>query len=323
VSPNAVDQGIGLESSALAGDKAEQRSDTAAGSERARRATEALRESIRQLLVAEVAEVDGRVFEPHAMTIDDGLPALIVKIGAEDNGEDWTGRAATTTVEVWPYTTRERFTDLDVLAQRVKEVLDGARFSAGGREYYTWHLITGTDALDDLFGGITRTITFEAGDLTWLSGSTYEPDPITALREWAEDRWGTAVQTDPLSWDPRAGAPGIYFRWAGITRTVDRWPTWSLLECRIAGHILTPDPSERLTWTRRLHEALEATRRVHMGPDGLPLDIVAAGADSTTHPLRTGQITLLAQMGVLVPEEDTTQVQHVELTGAVPQQEVI
>ena len=269
-----------------------------------------MREAIRQILIAGVDAVNGRVFEPHAMTAEDELPALIVRETTVEQPGDY--QASTTQIEVWPYVPQERFTDLDSIAEQVKEVLDEARLQevtpAGdvvenGKQYYVEYARTGIDSLDERWHGITRAVVFDVTDLTWLDQSTFSPDPILALREWTDARYSAAnVQTDPANWIPSSENPGIYWRIGGTPRIVEMWPTWTLLELRIIGHVLMASPSKRIEWIRRVHQDLSTTRRLTL-EDGSPLAIQAAGADSEAHPIRAGQITLLVEMGALASKD--------------------
>lgn len=281
-----------------------------------------MREALRQLLIAGVPSVDARVFEPHAMTLEDGLPAIIVRYTSEARPADHQG--PTQTVEIWPYTSRERFTDLDLLTEEIKQTLSEAHFTEtdehgetieNGRHYYVEHQTTGTDTLDEQWGGITRAITFDVHDLAWLDGATYSPDPVGAMTAWTQQRFDLAVQTDPRSWYPSVQIPGVYWRMDAMPRILEHYPEHSTLEARLRGHILTPSKQGRYEWTRRLHETLALERRVYLD-DGSPLYLLAVGADSTAHMIRDGQITLVTSYGVLRPPADVETLQTVTVNEA-------
>jgi hypothetical protein len=278
-----------------------------------------MREAIRTALIAAMPEVGERVFEPHAATAEDGFPFLVVRELTGASSDDFLG--LTTPVEVWAETARERFYELDALAEAVKTALNETVHTEDDERFYLEHTATGTDSLDEVFGGITRVVVFDATDLRWLASSTFEPDPAAALTAWAQEKWPT-IQTDPATWVPSAQNPGVYFRYAGTTRILEQYPTVSWVEMRLQGHILTTSAAKRLEWTRRLHEALVLERNIPLS-DGNPLYIEAAGADSTAHPIRTGQVTVVVRMGLRKTETPTDEIEHAFVSGAVPNQEVV
>lgn len=149
--------------------------------------------------------------------------------------------------------------------------------------------------------------------IAWPSGLTYEPDPVAALRTWAQVH-SVQLQVDPQTWSPADATPALYWRLAGIEGVAPtQWGAW--VTCRLAGHILAPSPGVRLEWTRRVVEALALTRRVTMS-DGSPLIIQSIGANSDADTLRVGQIRLTARFGVLGPAPTDPTIQHAHITGA-------
>lgn len=292
-----------------------------------------MRDRLRELLAATVPEVvidagpplNARIFEPHGMTTEDGLPALIVR--QLPPSADRAGHAGPTTRwEIWIYTERERFTDIDALEPKVKAALDQKVWEHNGKRYYSEHQTSGIDTLDQQFGGITRTVSFDISDLAFLEAGTYEPDPVAALRSWVEARWPNGnpagdIQTDPTTWIPSEQSPGIYWRHAGDARIVEHYPTWTLLEARFVGHVLSPSRPTRLDWTRRLAEAIAVDRRTHMS-DGAPVDFISYTTNPDAHPINDGQVVVVAQYGVLKPATPADPLTHVHVGGDVPPQEV-
>ena len=256
-----------------------------------------MREAIRQLLVNNIPEIQGRVYEPHAAGLNIEKPYLVLREGVQDPEADWS--AFSTVIEVWPYVNRTTFRQVDALANAIINLLHRARFSYNGEEYLVDYLgSVGQDLVDEDWDAITRGLRFRVFALGWLNGLTYDPDPVKALQEWTKKAWPEA-HTDPATWSPADVAPGIYWR---IVRLVPVEITAAVnwMEAQISGHILAPSAAVRLSWVRKVTEELAKQRRLKMSDDG-PLELLRVIADSEADPMRRGQIQLTARFGVLQP----------------------
>jgi len=257
-----------------------------------------MRATIRQLLIDNVLQVKGRVYEPHVVKPKAGKPFLVVREGVQDRGADWA--AFSTVIEVWPYVDRTTFQQVDALAGAVINVLHRARFADGGEQYLIDYLGTvGQDFVDDDWNAITRGLRFRVFALGWLSGLTYDPDPVTALRNWTATNW-PKVQTDPTAWSPADATPGIYWRLVQMA-PAEITPAVTWLNAQLVAHVLAPDAGTRLQWIRRLTEGLVKQRRISLS-DNSPLFFQSVTADSEADPMRRGQVRLTARFGVLKPE---------------------
>ena len=256
-----------------------------------------MREAIRQLLVNNIPEIQGRVYEPHAAGLNTPKPYLVLREGVQDPEADWA--AFSTVIEVWPYVKRTTFQHVDSLANAIINTLHRVRFSHTGEEYLVDYLgSAGQDFVDEEWDAITRGLRFRVFALGWLNGLTYDPDPVKALQEWTKETWPEA-HTDPGTWSPADVAPGIYWRMvrlvpAEITAAVN----W--MEAQISGHILAPSAAVRLSWVRKVTEELAKQRRLKMADDG-PLELLRVTADSEADPMRRGQIQLTVRFGVQQP----------------------
>jgi len=256
-----------------------------------------MRVAIRQLLIDNIPEVQGRVYEPHVAGKDTQKPYLVLREGVQDPEADWA--AFSTVIEIWPYVKRTTFQQVDVLANAVINTLHRARFSESGEEYLADYIGTaGQDFVDEEWDAITRGLRFRVFALGWLNGLTYDPDPVSTLRNWTAAMW-PEVHTDPAMWSPADAAPGIYWRLVRIA-PVQITAAVNWLEAQIAGHILAPSAAVRLTWIRKLTEGLAKQRRLTM-PDGGPLELMKIAADSEADPMRRGQVQVTARFGVLQP----------------------
>jgi hypothetical protein len=141
--------------------------------------------------------------------------------------------------------------------------------------------------------------------------TTFEPDPITALTNWAASI--TGIQSDPMAWTPTSGEPALYWRFESQqVAELDQAVTW--FNAIIYGHILGPQPQDRLKWTRQVTEKL-ATDRCIVLSDGSPMFVQKLSADTRQDPLKIGQIKLTARYGVLQPVSTGPQLNNAYLNG--------
>jgi hypothetical protein len=253
---------------------------------------------IRQLLIEGVPQVQGRVYEPHVADATIQKPYLVLKVGVQDAETDWADFS--TIVEVWPYVARTTFQQVDAIANAVINVLHRARFSEDNEQYLADYIGTaGQDFVDEDWDAITRGLRFRVFALGWLNGLTYDPDPVSALQTWTTATW-PEVHTDPATWTPADATPGIYWRLIRIAPVqITQAVNW--MEAQLAGHILAPSAVVRLTWIRKVTEALTRRRRLTM-QDGSPLEFWKITVDSEADPMRRGQVRLTVRFGVLQPE---------------------
>ena len=256
-----------------------------------------MREAIRQLLISDIPDIQGRVYEPHVAGPNSRKPYIVLREGVQDLEADWA--AFSTIVEVWPYNARTSFQQVDRLANAIINALHRARFSHAGEEYLVDYLgSVGQDYVDEEWDAITRGLRFRVFALGWLNGLTYDPDPVKALQNWTKATWPEA-HTDPGAWAPADMAPGIYWRMVRLIPTeVTAAVNW--MEAQINGHILTPSAAVRLNWVRKVTEGI-AKQRVLKMDDGGPLELRRVAADSEADPMRRGQIQLTARFGILQP----------------------
>ena len=264
-----------------------------------------LRQQLRALLIAGVPEVQGRVLEPHAVTAADAAagPYLVLRVGAAEaptGGGAWGDTAVP--VQVWPYVSRDgSFVTVDALVAKVIAALHRVRFASDGLEYLAeYEGGDGRDFYDEDWQALTRPQRFRVYALGWLSGLTYAPDPVAALRTWTETAL-PSTQQDPAAWNPQDATPGVYWRLVSAAVAPEGLRSWGVwLDAQLRAHIVTPAAGTRLTTLRQVTERLATTRQLTLS-DGSPLFFREIAADSEADPMRTGQVRLTARFGVLDP----------------------
>jgi hypothetical protein len=273
-----------------------------------------MRSTIRQLLVEGVAAVGGRVFEPHAATVDTPKPFIVTREGVQDQGAPWASFSSM--VEVWPYVEDTSFKEVDGLLAAIKEKLHRARFAEDGEQYLAdYEGTAGQEMYDTEWQALTKPMRFRVFSLGWLSGATYNPDPVAALQSWTGSQWPDMLHTDPATWAPDDTKPGIYWRLVTAQASeLTNWGAW--IEARLRAHIVAPGHSTRLKWTRQLVEGLALQRDVALS-DGSPLLFGTVAGDSEADPMRLGQISLTARFGVLKDRPTPPTLNRASYSGAV------
>lgn len=272
-----------------------------------------MRTAIKQLLVDNIPQVQGQVYEPHAAGPNTQKPYLVLMEGVQDPEADWA--AFSTVIEVWPYVSRTTFQQVDTLANAIINILHRARFSDAGEEYLVDYLGgAGQDFVDTEWDAIAKGLRFRVFALGWLNGLTYDPDPVETLQNWTKKIWPEAY-TNPENWTPADAAPGIYWRLVRLT-PVQNTAAVNWLEAQINGHILAPSVAVRLTWVRKVTEGLAKQRRLKMS-DGGPLELLRVVTDNEADPMRRGQIILTARFGVLQPAAEHEILRKATASGAV------
>ncbi len=273
-----------------------------------------MRKTIRQILVDNILQVEGRVYEPHAAGPTTKKPYLVLKEGVQDPEADWS--AFSTIIEVWPYVNRTTFQKVDALAGQIINALHRMLFAESGEQHLIDYIgSAGQDFVDTEWDAITRGLRFQVFALGWLDGQTFDPDPVAALQNWTATACPEA-HTDPTTWTPVDTTPGVYWRLVRLV-LMETTAAVNWMDAQITGHVLAPSAAVRLQWTRKVTEAIAQKRRIKL-PDGSPLFFNRVTADSEADPMRRGQIQLTARFGVLQPEKQVEKLRRAVIGGDIP-----
>ena len=155
-----------------------------------------MREIIRQALIEDVPDVEGRVFEPWIADAETKKPYLVVRETAESDNTEWAGFRGR--IEVWPYVDRESLSEVDTLAKAVNEALH-MRFLEDSESGEALTCISdgmGEDISDPDWDALTRCVSFYtlAIQPTETRGDV-ENDPwVEALVEWTQGFLGEGYE---------------------------------------------------------------------------------------------------------------------------------
>lgn len=269
-----------------------------------------MRKEIRQKLINDILDIQGRVFEPNAAGAKTPKPYLIIRQGNENEIMSWIG--GQTNIEIWPYQSRTTFQNVDDLAKKTVAALDKKLITTATGDTFTC-IYTGTsgeDCVDEEWDAITRPLKFIV--LILPNQLTTNPDPIAGMNQWILQAF-PELQVDPLKWTITDVTPAVYWRFAGM-RVTEQWAVVSWIEATIIGHILAPTPQGRLLWTKKITDKI-ATNRETVLSDGSPLFFKSIAADSQADYLKDGQIKLTVKFGILLPEPAAQPLNKIYITG--------
>jgi hypothetical protein len=272
-----------------------------------------MRATLRDLLIAGVPLVQGRVFEPGGATAATPKPFLVVQEGRPQEGDSWGGLARP--LEVWVFERPLTFRNVDAVEAQVRQALHERRFSEQGVEYLAF---ADGGASEDVqvadWDALARAQRFLVFALGWHHGLTSAPDPVVALRQWTAQVM-PEVETDPETWTPSDAAPGVYWRLVALSPQAQvQGGAW--IDAALRAHVVAPAHSTRLRYLRRLTEALALVGALDLD-DGSPLLIRHVSADSETDPMRVGQLRLLGRYGVLETGDGGTPLRVAVVRGDV------
>lgn len=273
-----------------------------------------MRKELRDKLVSDIASIGGRVYEPHAAGAKTQKPYLVIRQGNEDLGA-WLGNQSV--IEVWPYTARTTFKEVDALAKSVIESLDKKLVLTAEGEALTC-IYAGSpdeDMVDEEWDANTRLLQFVV--LSFPLHVTTEPDPVAAMNQWIPERF-SSLQVDSKNWAISDEAPAVYWRLSSLA-ALEHNPAGTWMEATLMGHILAPSPIGRLKWLKKITETIALTECIYLA-DGSPLFFKTVAADSQADHIKQGQIKLTVKYGLLPEANESSKLNHIYHSGAIPGQ---
>lgn len=253
-----------------------------------------MRSEIRQMLLDNLDSIKG-VWEPSSAGPELKKPYLIIREGVRSESDPY--KDFTTIYEVWPYTSRTTFKNVDNLSKQTMSVLHRKRFDVGGVPHYIEYTGSITDdVVDDEWDALTRGMSFRVFSLAWLLHTPIEPDPVEAMKGWVESHF-SEMQTNPLQWNPTDENPALYWRVSNISNVEPtNWGSW--INATMKGHLIATNLSKRGKWLDAVIRKLSLDARTTMS-DNSRMTFQSISADNNYDPFGEGQITLNVRFGIL------------------------
>jgi len=273
-----------------------------------------MRAAIRQKLIHDIPDIQGRCYEPQAAGPNTPKPYLVIRQGVDSEDSLWTGFRRI--IEVWPYVARTTFQKVDDLAGKVIAALDKQLIvdEQTGEAFSCQYLGTvGQDYVDEDWDAITRGLRFAVLALQPVSVvDDTPPDPfVETIAAWAESKypaWHVYRQIWPLGYQK----PAIMWRMSNERYELfNIHSSWRYVD--IVGHVVSIAPGEQNAMVSELAKALQLA--IKIPGDGGFLTVLNVRPDLRVDGFRQGQIRLTLR-GVVKPAEDAgVLIQKVQANG--------
>jgi len=273
-----------------------------------------MRAAIRQKLIYDIPDIQGRCYEPQAAGPNTSKPYLVIRQGVDNEDSLWTGFRRI--IEVWPYVARTTFQKVDDLAGKVITALDKQLITdeQTGEAFSCQYLGTvGQDYVDEDWDAITRGLRFAVLALQPVNVVDNTPlDPfIETIAAWTESRypgWHVYRQIWPLGYQK----PAIMWRMSNERYELfNIHSSWRYVD--IVGHVVSVALGEQNAMVSELARALQLA--IKIPGDGGFLTVLNVRSDFQVDGFRQGQIRLTLR-GVVNPAEDAgILIQKVQTNG--------
>ncbi|WP_027092530.1 hypothetical protein [Cohnella thermotolerans] len=255
-----------------------------------------MRSGIRQRLIAEIPEIDGRVLESHEDGASADKPYLVLFQGAEAGINDWTGFGRT--YEVWPYQAPDAgFASVDELSEAVIRALDGETLTdESSGEVFTcrYEGTVGSDVSDEARNALTRGLRFSVAAIEPAEQAEEAPgdDWIEALKGWTQAALGAGWSVYGGKWPPGYAAPAVMWRVVGL-ETMDGNAAAVKIRKQVTGHVLGRTLNEQTAAVARLAEELKRSGKIALNSEAKQfISIQACAAITEADALRSGQLSV-------------------------------
>lgn len=257
-----------------------------------------MRSAIRQQLINQIPDIQGRVFEPHAAGAKTEKPYLVIRQGAEVEDTQWTNFRRI--VEVWPYLSRSRtsFQDVDKMVSLVAAALDKQLLTTGAGEVFSCVYLgtAGPDFVDEEWDAITRGLRFAVMALQPVAvAGEAENDPwLEALAVWTEALMGEAWAVYRIRWPLGYKRPSVLWRIAGVQEPEESLGAVALkVRKTLAGHVLGVNSSQEANVVVSIVQELSQAIKLPLDvPTRQYMTVEEAKGDCQSDPLARGQISL-------------------------------
>lgn len=279
-----------------------------------------MRAAIRQKLINDIPDIQGRCYEPQAAGANTPKPYLVIRQGVDSEDSLWTGFRRI--IEIWPYVARTTFQKVDDLANKIIAALDKQLITdtQTGEVFSCQYLGTvGQDFVDEEWDAITRGLRFAVLALQPVSVSeTVANDPwLEALAEWTETILGPTWTVYRNVWPMGYKRPAVMWRIATIEANEKNKAVFELSK-KIIGHVLGRTTNEEIVGALTVTQELENAIKI-------PLDLAnkkymtvnKPAIDYRVNAITAGQITVTLSRFTRRPAEDAPIIAGVHNSGFI------
>ncbi|WKV08197.1 hypothetical protein Q2T46_11730 [Thermoanaerobacterium sp. CMT5567-10] len=281
-----------------------------------------MRAAIRQKLINDIPDIQGRCYEPQAASKDTQKPYLVLLQGVDAEDSLWTGFRRI--IEVWPYVARTTFQKVDDLANKVIASLDKQLITdtVTGEVFSCQYLGTvGQDYVDEDWDAITRGLRFAVLALQPVSTEETVADDswIEALATWTSNilcqDWTVYKNVWPLGYE----RPATMWRIAGIETNIIGQGLYEIRK-RIIGHVLGRTANEEILSVQTIIQELSNAIKIPLDVNTRKyMTVNQASVDYRANAITAGQITLTLSRYTDVLTEEAIKIGEVLINQEVKQ----
>jgi hypothetical protein len=279
-----------------------------------------MRQAIKEQLIAEISEIQGRCYEPHEVTAQTVKPYLVIRQGIEKETNSWTGFQRV--FEIWPYADiTDTFVTVDSLATQVNAALEKQLLETEDNQTFSCFSLgtAGADQVDNTSNLITRGLLFgvigvqpiamteSVADDSWLDG----------VADWTSALLGTTWHIYRNIWPLGYQRPAVLWRIANI-EAKDKNPRTYLVRKILIGHVLGSTPNQQIAKVSELLQKLRSdTKLVLDETDKQYLTVEEVSGDYQADPINKGQITVIVSKLMVRIAEEAPLMSAVHDTGII------
>jgi len=250
-----------------------------------------MRSAIRNKLIQDIVEIEGRVYEIQVPTKDTPKPFLIVKQGIDALTEAWAGYRRT--VDVIVVSKRTSFKEVDKLAKKVIQSLDRQIVvDTDTNEAFTClYDNSSIDYIDDDWNAITRTVSFSVLALRPYILEEYieSSEVVEAIYKWTEENFSNIkVYKNIIPMDYIT--PSVVWRLERV-ETVQLTNIHTRNNYTIRGHVLGRILGDEEKIGKEIVKLLRQVKKIHYLDKFFTVDTI--DFSSARDKFRDGQINLV------------------------------
>jgi hypothetical protein len=303
-----------------------------------------MRAAISQKLIGSIPEIEGRVFEFHAIDVNTTKPYLVLKQGADTKATPWAdffkniedARAFSArigpdvtpwagfirNIEIWPYVSGSgAFQTVDGLAEQIITELDGQQLMSGDGELFTCRFLgtLGGDHADTGLDAISRGLKFVVLAVQPVPATdSVENDPwLEALSEWTESMLGTDWAVYRNVWPMDYRTPAVLWRLSNVEIS-ERARSVFEVQKTFTGHVLGAGVNEQQAAIVMIVQQLGGAAKILFdSTDRRYLTVSCPRAECEADAFNTGQLSITLKRQTSRPVENAPLIAAVHNKGNI------
>ncbi len=277
-----------------------------------------MRIAIRQQLIDNISEVQGRCYEPQAAGAKTDKPYIVVQQGVDTEDTPWTQFRRI--INIWPYVARTTFQKVDDLVDEIIAALDKQILTdAVTGEVFTCQYLgtVGQDYVDEEWDAITRGLRFAVMALqpVVIQENIASDTWLEALATWTETTLGATWTVYRNFWPLGYVRPAVMWRLAGV-EVREKARAMFEVQKKFAGHVLGSTSNEQITGALTVIQELRSAIKLALDViNKRYLAVKDPAADYRADALVAGQVSVILTRLTSRPAEEEILMQKIKSAG--------